>query len=70
MNPGPLHWECRILTIGPPGKSQESMILKAILFEEKIKRLHVSHPGDKGDTAHVQKSSLGVKEEGLPPHNR
>ena len=23
-NPSPLHWECRILTTGPPGRSQET----------------------------------------------
>ena len=31
LNPGPLHWECRVLTTGPPGKS-----LDAILFTQFV----------------------------------
>ena len=27
LNPGPLHWEHRVLAAGPPGKSQESVVL-------------------------------------------
>ena len=26
-NPEPLHWECRVLTAGPPGKSHQSFFL-------------------------------------------
>ena len=46
------------------------MVLKAILFEENIKRSHISHPWGKGDTAHAQKASFGDKKEGASPHNR
>ena len=26
-NPGPLHWECRVLTTGPPGKSLHGIFI-------------------------------------------
>ena len=26
-NPGPLHWECRVLAAGPPGKSHVSILI-------------------------------------------
>ena len=31
MNPGPLHWECRILATGPPGKSP-SLLFNGLIF--------------------------------------
>ena len=29
-NPGPLHWECGVLTTGPPGKSLHQSFLMAV----------------------------------------
>ena len=31
-NPGPLHWECRVLTTGPPGKFLEHIYTKTFFF--------------------------------------
>ena len=38
--------------------------------ECKRSRCHISHPWGKGDTAHSQKDSLGIKNEGVPSENR
>ena len=38
--------------------------------EHKRSRCHISYPWGKGDTAHSQKDSLGIKNEGVPSENR